>query len=400
MFRLRGICIDGIAELHGPEKWNREDRMPDRRQFLKSVVGASPAFFSYCGCGLIAARAQAAQGGTAAKHQPVIVGGRKIKTVDVHCHVRMPEVTSLIKGTPLEAAGAPVAEVADSGGSALGPERLEKMDEMGIDVQAVSVVAFWYSADRALATRLIDLQNHRLAEMCAARPDRFVGIGTVALQFPELAAKQLEDGMKLGLKGAAIVGNVGGEELSSPKYDPFWAKAEELQAAIFMHPQGSAISTATGIAKRVQGSGALPNVIGNPLETTIFLSHMIFEGAFDRFPNLKLLCAHGGGYLPSYADRMDHGCTVFPSQCKGGIKKKPTEYLKQIYVDSLVFTPEALRHLVAVMGPGRVMLGTDYPFPWSVTPVDHLFSTPGLTDADRTAILGGNACQWLGIPTS
>jgi len=197
--------------------------------------------------------------------------------------------------------------------------------------------------------------------MCAAHPDRFVGYASVALQFPDLAAKQLEDGMKLGLRGAAIGGSVEGEEISLPKYDPFWAKAEELQAPIFMHPQSSA--DATGITKRVKGNGNLANVIGNPLETTIFLSHMIFDGTLERFPHLRLLAAHGGGYLPSYPDRMDHGCFQ-PNACQGAkLNKKPTEYLKQVYVDSLVFTPEALRHLVAVMGADHIMIGTDYPFP-------------------------------------
>src|SRR5579864_4305530 len=134
--------------------------------------------------------------------------------------------------------------------------------------------------------------------------------------------------MKLGLRGAAIGGNVRGEELSLPKYDPFWAKAEELQAPIFMHPQSSA--EATGVVSRVRGNGVLSNVIGNPLETTIFLSHLIFEGTLERFPKLKLCCAHGGGFLPSYPDRMDHGCLVFPSRCKDSpLKQKPTEYLKQ-----------------------------------------------------------------------
>jgi predicted TIM-barrel fold metal-dependent hydrolase len=198
----------------------------------------------------------------------------------------------------------------------------------------------------------------------------------------------------LGLSGAAIGPSVeGGEELSSPKFDPFWAKAEEMQALVFVHPQESA--TSTGVAARVQGNGVLGNVIGNPLETTIFLSHMIFEGTLDRFPNLKLCLAHGGGYLPSYADRMDHGCLVFPQQCKKTIKKHPTEYLKQLYFDSILFTPEALRHLVAVVGPSQIVLGTDYPFPWEETPVDHLLATPGLSDTDRVAILGGNARKLL-----
>jgi len=273
------------------------------------------------------------------------------------------------------------------------------MDEEGIDVQALSINSFWYSADRDLASRLVNLQNEKLAAMCATHPDRFVAFASVALQFPELAAQQLEEGMKRwGLRGAAISGTVMGQdqELASPKFDPFWAKAEELQALIFVHPQDSA--NATGVRARVQGNGVLANVIGNPLETTIFLSHMIFEGTLDRFPNLKICAAHGGGFLPSYADRMDHGCVVFPNQCNKTLKKKPREYLKQLYFDTIVFTPEALRHLVAVVGAGQLGLGTDYPFPWTVTPVDELFAAPGLNDADRAAILGGNMCKLLKIP--
>jgi len=366
--------------------------MSSRREFLKGVASASAgAFVAHCSCGLMWAGPQAAQNHTPVKHRPVMVGGRKIKTVDMHCHIVVPEAADLLKGTPLE--GAASMSVPDP---LLGAERLEKMDEMGIDVEAVSIVPFWYAADRDLATRLIALQNHKLTEMCAAHPDRFVGFGTVALQFPDLAVRQLEAGIKLGLKGATIAGSVQGEELSSPKYDPFWARAEELQAPIFMHPTRSAEST--GITKRLHGNGIMSTVIGNPLETTLFLSHLIYDGVLDRFPNLKLCCAHGGGYLPSYADRMDNGCLAFPERCKGiTIKKKPTEYLRQIYVDSLVFTPEALRHLVAVMGPRHIVLGTDYPTTWTSTPVDHLFATPGLNDTDRVAILGGTACQLLGI---
>ena len=342
---------------------------------------------------------------TVAKHEPVTVAGKRIKTIDVHCHINVPEVAGFLKGTPLEQAGVTALQGVGFGNPPLGEARLAIMDKEGIDVQAVSVNAFWYGADRDLATRFIDFQNQKLVEMIRAAPaGRFVAYGTVALQFPDLAAKQLEDAVKMGLKGAAIGGSVPGEEVSSAKFDVFWAKAEELQAPIFMHPQDSA--NATGIANRVKGNGVLANVIGNPLETTIFISHMIFEGVLERHPGLKLCCAHGGGYLPSYADRMDHGCAVFPDQCKNSpLRKPPTEYLKQIYVDSLVFTPEALRHLLNVMGPEHVMLGTDYPYPWTengagtLGPVDHLFATGGLSDAQRVAILGGTAHKWLGIPT-
>jgi predicted TIM-barrel fold metal-dependent hydrolase len=369
--------------------------MPNRREFLRNVAGVSAGMI-LLGRGAGSEVELSPQAGAAPKRREVVVGKRRIKTVDVHAHVSVPEATDLLKGTSLERrVGNPPNNYDDKG---LAAARLQRMDEEGVDIQALSINSFWYSADRDLASRLVNLQNEKLAAMCATRPDRFVAFASVALQFPELAAQQLEEGVKRwGLRGAAIGGTVqGDEELSSPKFDPFWAKAEELQALIFVHPQDSA--NATGVQARVQGSGGLGNVIGNPLETTIFLSHMIFEGTLDRFPNLKICAAHGGGYLPSYADRMDHGCSVFPTQCKKPLKKKPTEYLKQLYFDAIVFTPEALRHLIAVCGISQIGMGTDYPFPWTVTPVDEVFAAPGLSDADRVAILGGNMCKLLKIP--
>src|SRR5206468_2722519 len=135
----------------------------------------------------------------------------------------------------------------------------------------------------------------------------------------------------------------------------------------------------------------------NPLDTTIALSHLIFDGTLDRFPKLKICAAHGGGYLPSYADRSDHGCLTFPEQCNKTLKKRPTEYLKQLYFDSLVFSGEALRHLVAQVGVSQIVLGTDFPYPWTSTAVDHVLGASGLSDADRRAILSGNAAKLLGI---
>jgi aminocarboxymuconate-semialdehyde decarboxylase len=201
----------------------------------------------------------------------------------------------------------------------------------------------------------------------------------------------------LGLVGGAIGPTVEGEELSAPRFDPFWAKCEELDALIFMHPQDSA--AATGVEKRVRGKGYLENTIGNPLETTIALSHLIFEGTLDRFPKLRLCAAHGGGYLASYVDRSDAVCVTFPFRCKDvSLKKKPSEYLKQIYVDSLVFTPEGMRHLIATVGVGQVMVGTDYGFDWDKDPVDLVLNTPGLSSADKLAILGGTAAKLLRLP--
>src|SRR5437867_6200898 len=172
--------------------------------------------------------------------------------------------------------------------------RLRAMDEQGIDVEALSINPNWYAADRDLARQIIKLQNEKLAEACAANPDRFVAFASVALQHRGLAAEQLEEGVKkYGLRGAGVGGSVNGEELADPKFHPFWAKAEQLGVLVFMHPQ--AAGAPADLQNRLKGSGGLGNVIGNPLETSIALSHLIFEGTLDLFPWPKIGATHGGG---------------------------------------------------------------------------------------------------------
>jgi aminocarboxymuconate-semialdehyde decarboxylase len=315
-----------------------------------------------------------------------VVNGRRVRTIDVHAHCAVPEAMALM-GRKVEAEGLLMARVAD---------RIRAMDEQGIDVEALSINPYWYAADRDVAEKLIRIQNERLAEFCATHPDRFVAFASVALQHPDLAADQLEEGVKrYGLRGAGIGGSVNGAELADPKFHPFWAKAEQLGALVFIHPQVT--GAPTELAARLKGSGGLENVIGNPLETTIALSHLIFEGTLDRFPGLRICAAHGGGYLPSYAARSDAVGWTFPDRVTRALKRKPTEYLRHLYFDSLVFTPEALRHLVAETGSGQIVMGTDYPFPWTKTAVDHILNTPGLRDAERVAMLGGTAARLLGI---
>jgi len=321
-----------------------------------------------------------------ARRRAVVVNGRRVKTVDVHAHCAVPEAMALM-GRTVEPGSLLMASP---------QERLRAMDEQGIDVEALSINAYWYAASRDVARELIRIQNEKLAEACAAHPDRFVAFASVALQHPDLATEQLEEGVKrYGLRGAAIGGSVNGEELADPRFHPFWAKAEQLGALVFIHPQATGV--ASEIPNRLKGSGGLDNTIGNPLETTIALSHLIFEGTLDRFPGVKICAAHGGGYLPSYAARSDAIFTTFPDRRTRPLAKKPTEYLRQLYFDSLVFTPEALRHLVAETGADRIVMGTDYPFPWTQTAVDHILHTPGLSDADRVAILGGTAEKLLAI---
>jgi len=359
--------------------------MTTRRSFMKGAA----AGIAFCSCSLIdAARAQQ----PAATRLPVMVKGQRVKTIDLHAHCLIHDAVALLGAdarsviSPVKGAEEQFIVVAD---------RLRQMDAMGIDMEILSINPFWYRKDRDLAAEIVRVQNEKLAELCAAHPDRFGAYASLALQFPDLAVKQLEDGMKkYGLKGAAVGASCAGEDFSDPKFHAVWAKAEELGALIFVHPQST-----PELAKRFKGNGWLANTIGNPLDTTIALSKLIFEGTLDKFPNLKVCAAHGGGYLPSYAPRSNHACFVSPANCNPDIvlKKKPTEYLNQLYFDALVFTPEALRHLVAQVGVSQVVLGTDHPIPWEQHPVDHIFATDTLSDDEKIAILGGNAARLLGM---
>jgi aminocarboxymuconate-semialdehyde decarboxylase len=365
--------------------------MPNRRAFLQNVAAATAG--AIVGGHPLASAAGALQ---APARRQVSLGGRRITVIDIHAHTFVPEVWDLVKDTPLAA----TVKNNLTGSVALGPgtaARLEYMDKQGIDYQAINVNAWGYSAERALARDLIQLQNEKIAAAVAARPDRFVGMATLALQHPDLAAEQLDQAVrKLGLRGAAIGGSVEGEELSDRKFDPFWAKAEELGVMIFMHPQQAPGTTQN---PRLQGKGGLGNTIGNPLETTVFLSHLIFEGTLDRFPGLKICGAHAGGYLPSYSGRSDALCGRggAPGADCNALKRKPSEYFRnQLYIDTMIFHEEGLRHLVAEVGVDHIFYGTDYPFDWPVG-IDFVLNASFLNDAQKEQILGGNLIKLLKI---
>ncbi len=356
--------------------------MKSRREMLGAFAGAM-AGAMFTGCGYH--HAALAQGtAPAPRRREVVVAGKRVRTVDVHAHCHIPEANALAGYKQ----NFPTLYI--------GPERIKAMDEQGIDIEALSINPnFWDKLDRDLQAQIVKLQNEKLAEIVAKQPERFVALASVALAHPDLAAQQLEDGVKrLGLRGALIGGSVQGTELSDPKLHPFWAKAEELGVLIFIHPQGTPELEASG---RLKGSGGLANVIGNPLETTIALSHLIFEGTLDKYPGLKICDAHAGGYLPSYVARSDRMCENRPDLCKVALKKKPSEYVRQLYFDAMVFTPEGLRHLIAEAGVSQIVMGTDHPFPWTTTAVDHILDQPGLSDADRVAMLSGTASRLLGI---
>ena len=366
---------------------NWEPDMNTRRDFLKGAGAATGIVF--CSCGLLDA-ASAQQGG--GQRLPVMVNGKRVKTIDVHAHCHFREAVALMG----EEASQVLRQTRGAQDNFIViEERLKGMDAQAIDMEVLSINPFWYRKDRDTAAQIVKVQNEKLAELCASRPDRFAAFASLALQYPDLAVQQLETAMKKqGLRGAAIGGSMLGEDFSEPKFHPVWAQAEELGAVLFIHPQST-----PDLAKRFKGNGWLANTIGNPLDTTIALQHLIFEGTLDRFPGLKVIAAHGGGYLASYAARSDHACFVSPQNCNPEIKlkKKPSEYLNQLYFDALVFTPEALRHLVAQVGASQVMLGSDHPIPWEPHPVDHVFATATLTDDEKIAILGGNAARLFGM---
>jgi predicted TIM-barrel fold metal-dependent hydrolase len=369
------------------QKTTREEIvMTTRRQFLRGGAAAVATGIAFCGCGML--RSAHAQGASQ-RRIPVMVGGARVKTIDVHAHCVIPEAAKLLgPAPPLTVRGVEETVIALD-------QRLAAMDAQAVDIEVLSINPNWYKADRELAGQVVKLQNEKLAALCAAKPDRFAGLASLTLQAPDLAVQELDTAVnRLGLKGAAIGGNVGGVAFSDPKFHPVWAKAEELGVPLFIHPQG-----VPELNKQLAGNGWLTNAVAYPVETSIALSHLIFEGTFDRFPKLKVIAAHGGGFLPSYADRSDHACLVNPGGCDPGVKlaKAPTEYLKQIYFDSLVFTPEALRHLAAQVGPGQIVLGSDYPFPWQLAPVDHVFASASLSDDDKADILGRTAAKLLGM---
>ena len=365
--------------------------MATRRKFMQDAAAMAGVVFT--SCSLLDAAPARAQKQAGAKRLPVLLKGKRIKTIDVHAHCLIPEALALLPAEEAKAIYPPTKGATQF--NILLDERLAGMDAQGVDMEVLSINPWWYRRERDLAEQIIKVQNEKLAELCAKQPDRLAAFASLALQFPDLAVQQLDEAVrKYGLKGAAIGGSVLGTDFSDPKFHPVWAKAEELGVTLFVHPQST-----PQLASRFKGNGWLSNVIGNPLDTTIALQHLIFEGTLDKFPRLKVCAAHGGGYLGSYAPRSDHGCFISPQNCDPNIvlRKKPTEYLNQIFFDSLVFTPEALRHLVAQVGASQVVIGTDHPIPWNEHPVDHIMATRTLSDKQKAAILSGNAAKLLGI---
>jgi aminocarboxymuconate-semialdehyde decarboxylase len=336
--------------------------------------------------------------------------GREIRpksiTIDFHSHVAVPEAAAFV-APHLEKAPNPLAAFATPDTKALNERqdaerrphmtrhdlRLADLDSMGLDKQLVMPPPpqCYYTVPIDVAVKAAQMVNDGIAAFVAARPDRFVGLGSVPMPDGNEAARELERCMtELGLKGVQILTNVAGKELSDPSFEPFWRKAETLGAIVVLHPLG--FTEAQRLSRFY-----FNNVIGNPLDTMVALHYLIFDGVLERHPSLKILAVHGGGYLGAYWGRIDHAWGA-RSDSHGNLPNPPTTYLKRIYVDTVVFTPHQLAELVRVFGADRVLMGTDYPFDMGeYDPIGHVASVEGFDSTTIAKIVGGNAQRLLGL---
>jgi aminocarboxymuconate-semialdehyde decarboxylase len=247
---------------------------------------------------------------------------------------------------------------------------------------------YHYWADARLADRVCRLANEGTAQHCAKAPDRLSGLGLVPLQHPELAPALLDHALEQGLRGVEISSHAPGRELSDPAYKAFWTRAEETGALVFLHPFGCTLD------ERLD-QWYLSNTVGQPTENAVALSHLIFSGVLDRHPGLKLIAAHGGGYLPTHLGRSDHAWRARPDA--QGCAREPSSYLRQLYFDSLVHDPYVLRELIRVAGADRVLLGSDFPFDMGTEDPLGALRAADLPDPDFQAVRGGNAAVLLNL---
>jgi aminocarboxymuconate-semialdehyde decarboxylase len=346
-------------------------------------------------------------GPTAGRTHPMTEPTRpKTVTVDLHNHLRITAADEFVKPhLPAEGSNTAyrysdprsqeiynrihasrVAEWTDV------ETRLVDMDRMNLDVMAVSCLPpqFYYMVEPNLGHETSQIVNDGIAAKIKAHPTRFVGLGTVPMQDTDLAISELERCVNdLGFRGVQIGARVVDEELSAERFEPFWTRCEKLDVPIFIHPSSFA---SPRLARH-----HLANVIGNPLDTTVAVHYLIFDGVMARHPGLRIWLSHGGAFAGAYGARMDHAFGVRP-ECRDHIDELPSTYLKRFYVDTLVFAPDQLEYLVKKMGADHVVLGTDYPADMAdYDPIELVYQTEGLSEIDRQRICGLNALSLLGL---
>lgn len=270
--------------------------------------------------------------------------------------------------------------------------RIRECDHHQVDVQVLSTipVMFSYWAKPHDALDVSKFLNDHIADIVQAYPKRFIGLGTIPLQAPELAIKELERCMAIGLRGVQIGSHVNDWNLNAPELFPVFEAAEQLGAAVFVHPWDM-------MGKEKMNKYWLPWLVGMPAETSLAICSMIFGGVFERLPKLKVAFAHGGGAFPSSIGRIEHGFHVRPDLVAVDNDVNPRDYLHRFYLDTLVHDPLMLDYLMKLMGPGQLALGTDYPFPLGELEPGRLINSMPYSEADKARLLHGTALEWLNL---
>ena len=322
----------------------------------------------------------------------------KLRTIDTHTHILTLETAAMLTKagakvtiTPddaelstLEVIGV-VYKAFPTGGFDI-PRRLKDMDASGVDVHVLSATpqTYLYNQGEEISATLAAIQNDQMAKHITAHPDRFWGIATLPMTSPKRAADELRRAMtKLGLRGAMFASNVKGVNLDDPSFEPLWATAQELGAFMFVHPNNVAG------ADRLK-SYYLANLIGNPLDTTIAAASLYFGGVMDRYPKLKIMLAHGGGFTPYQAARWEHGWKV-REEAKKNIKTQPKNIAGRFLYDTILHSDKTLEAMICLVGADHVMLGSDYPYDMAMLDCVNHVRALKISDADKDMILSTRA---------
>lgn len=332
----------------------------------------------------------------------------KTLTVDLHNHLQTPAAADLVK-PHLPADHHPATKFSNPLTLEVNKKQFEDraveftdidqrvadMDKMDLDVMAVSCspTQFYYLVEPSLGQESSQLVNDNIATQIKKYPNRFAGLGTVPLQDTDLALKELDRCInELGFNGIQIGARVGDDELSAERLEPFWSRCEELDTLIFIHP--------SSFASPRFGRHYLANVIGNPLDTTVGVHYLIFDGVMARHPKLKIYLSHGGAFAAAYGARMDHAFGA-RADCREKIDELPSTYLKRFYFDTIVFSLDQLEYLIKKFGADHISIGTDYAADMGeYDPIEHVYQVDGLSESDREKICGLNALKWMNTDAS